>query len=118
MIHSRKEAITIGRTTGKAAFLLLVFSIIGLSGKTVAATKVVEIMGEIVSVDLTTNMLTIKTKKGMMSININEKTQITMGEEQKQLSDLKPGEKVKVHYTVVGGEELAERIMVRPVRKK
>ncbi len=83
-----------------------------------AAPKAVEIIGKIVSVNLTTNMLTIKTRKGEVSINVNGKTQITIGKKQKQLSDLKPGEKVKVHYTISKREELAERIMVRPILTK
>jgi predicted ATP-grasp superfamily ATP-dependent carboligase len=118
MIHSRKEAITIERTIAKVAILLLAFPIIELAGDSLAATKVVEITGEIVSVNISTNMLTVKTKRGEMDFKVNEKTQITMGKEQKQLSDLKPGEKVKVYYTVVEGEELAEMIMVKVPTKK
>lgn len=105
----------IERTVTKAIALLFFLSTIELAGDTLAAPKAVEIIGKIVSVGLTTNMLTIKTKKGEISINVNGKTKITMGKKQRQLSDLKPGEKVKVHYTILKGEELAERIMVKPI---
>jgi RNase P/RNase MRP subunit p29 len=108
------------RTSTKLAVLLWAFLVIELAGYTLAAaeTKIEEIVGKIVSIDITENMLTIETKQGEMSISINEKTQITMGREEKYFSDLKVGEKVKVHYTIVDGKELAERIMVRPYKKK
>jgi Cu/Ag efflux protein CusF len=118
MIHSRKEVITIERTVTRLIALLLAFSVIEFVGNTLAATKVEEVTGEIVSVDLTANMLTIKTKKEEMNIHVTEKTQITMGKEQKQLSDLKPGEKVKAHYTISNGKDLAERVMVKAIKRK
>jgi len=94
--------------------------VIELAGYTLVAaeTKIEEIVGKIISIDITENTLTIETKQGQMSISVNEKTQITMGREEKYFSDLKVGERVKVHYTIVEGKELAERIMVRPHKKK
>lgn len=108
------------RTSTKVAVLFLAFLVIELAGYTLAAaeTKIEEIVGKIVSIDITANMLTIETKQGEMSFSINEKTQITMGRKEKYLADLKVGDKVKVHYTVVEGKELAERIMVKPYKKK
>jgi hypothetical protein len=120
MIYLKKEVTPKERTFIKAAALLLAFLVIDLAGYALAAeeTEVEEIVGVIVSLDTTGNMLTIKTKQGEMSFYINEKTQITMGREEKLFSDLKVGEKIKVHYTTVEGKELAERIMVKPPKEK
>jgi RNase P/RNase MRP subunit p29 len=120
MVCFRKYEIVMERASTKLAVLLWAFLVIELTGYTLAAaeTKIEEIVGKIVSIDITENMLTIETKQGEMSISVNEKTQITMGREEKYFSDLKVGEKVKVHYTIVDGKELAERIMVRPCKKK
>lgn len=120
MIYLRRQVIAKERTFTKVATLFLAFLVIDLAGYVLAAaeTQVEEIIGVIVSLDTTANMLTIKTKQGEMSIHINEKTQITMGREEKLFSDLKVGEKVKVHYTTAEGKELAERIMVKCPKAK
>ena len=108
------------RASTKLAALLWAFLFIELAGYTLAAaeTKIEEIVGKIVSIDITANMLTIETKQGKMSFSVNENTQITIGREEIYFTDLKVGEKVKVHYTIVEGRELAERIMVKPYKKK
>ncbi len=120
MVCLRKQEIVMERASAKFAVLLWAFLVIELAGHTLAAaeTKTEEIVGKIVSIDITENMLTIETKQGEMSISVNEKTQITMGREEKYFTDLKVGERVKVHYTIVEGKEQAERIMVRPYNKK
>jgi hypothetical protein len=116
----RKQEIVMERASTKLTVLLWAFLVILFAGHTLAAgeTKIEEIVGKIVSIDITENMLTIETKQGKMSISVNEKTQITMGREEIYFSDLKVGERVKVHYTIVEGKELAERIMVRRYEKK
>lgn len=120
MIYLTKQMIGKKRTFTKVAVLFLAFWVIDLGGYAMATeeTEVEEIIGKIVSLDTTANMLTIKTKQGEMSFYINEKTQITMGREEKLFSDLKVGEKIKVHYTTAEGKELAERIMVKPPKEK
>jgi hypothetical protein len=120
MIDLKRQVIAKERTFTKVAALFLSFWIIDLAGYALAAeeTEVEEIVGVIVSLDTTANMVTIKTKQGEMSFCVNEKTQITMGREGKLFSDLKVGEKVKVHYTTTEGKELAERIMVKPHKEK
>ena len=120
MIYLKKQVIAKERTFTKVAALFLAFLVIDLVGCAPAAaeTKVEEIIGKIVSLDTTANMVTIKTKQGEMSFYVNEKTQITMAREEKLFSDLKVGEKVKVHYITEEGKELAERIMVKPPKEK
>jgi hypothetical protein len=120
MSYLKKQAVAKEETLTKGAALVLAFLVIELAGYAlaVAETKIEEIIGRIVSLDTAANMVTIRTKQGEMSFYVNENTEITMGREEKLFSDLEVGEKVKVHYAVVEGKELAERIMVKPRRDK
>lgn len=120
MIDFKRQVIAKEWTLTKVAALFLAFWIIDLVGYALAAEEieVVEIVGKIVSLDTTANMVTIKTRQGEMSVYVNEKTPITMGREEKLFSDLKVGDRVKVHYTTGEGKELAERIMVKPRKEK
>jgi hypothetical protein len=120
MSYLKKQAVAKEETLTKGAALVLAFLVIELAGYAlaVAETKIEEIIGRIVSLDTAANMVTISTKQGEMSFYVNENTEITMGREEKLFSDLEVGEKVKVHYAVVEGRELAERIMVKPRRDK
>lgn len=116
MIDLKRQVIAKERTFTKVAALFLAFWIIDLAGYALAAeeTEVEEIIGVIISLDTTANIVTIKTKQDEMTIYFNEKTLITMGREEKLFSDLMVGDRVKVHYTTGEGKELAERIMVKP----
>jgi hypothetical protein len=120
MIYLQKRVISRERIFTQVAALFLGFLVIDLAWYALAAaeTEVEEIVGKIVSLDTTATMLTIKTKQGEMSFCVNEKTQITMGREQRLFSDLKVGEKVKVHYIIAEGKEVADRIMVKPPKEK
>jgi hypothetical protein len=120
MIYLKKDVIAKERTLTKVAALFLAILVIDLAWYALSAaeTEVEEIVGKIVSLDTTATMVTIKTKQGEMSFCVNEKTQITMGREKRLFSDLKVGEKVKVHYIIAEGKEVAERIMVKPPKEK
>jgi hypothetical protein len=120
MIYLKKEVTAKERTFIKAAALLLAFLVIDLAWYALAAaeTEVEEVIGKIISLDTTATMVTIKTKQGEMSFYINEKTQITMGREEQLFSDLKVGQKVKVHYIIAEGKEVAKRIMVKSHKPK
>jgi hypothetical protein len=120
MICLRKQEIIMERTSTKVAVLLLACLVIDLAGYPLAAAEieVEEAVGKIISLDISLAMLTIRTKQEEISFYVKEKTQITMGKEEKHFSDLKVGDKVKVHYIEVEGKELAERIMVRPHKKE
>lgn len=120
MIYLKGQVIAKERTLTKVATLFLAVSLINLAGYVLAAeeTKVEEIIGRIISLDTTASMVTIRTKQGEMSFYVDEKTQITMAKEEKLFSDLRVGEKVKVHYIAAEGKDLAERIMVKPPKAK
>jgi flagellar basal body rod protein FlgC len=120
MLYLKRQVIAEERTLTRVAALFLALLVIDLAGFALAAeeTKVEEIIGRIISLDTTANMVTIQTKQGEMSFYVNEKTQITMAKEEMHFSDLRVGEKVKVHYIIAEGKELAERVMVKPRKEK
>lgn len=108
------------RTFTRVAALLLAFLVLDLAGFTLAAEEIKgeETIGRIILLDTAANMVTIQTKQGEMSFYVYEKTQITMAKEAKLFSDLRMGEKVKVYYIISEGKELAERVIVKPPKKK
>lgn len=97
-----------------------VLSIFGIKGNAIGRIKSItkEVTGEILSIDLEKNLLTMKTKNGEMTFRLNEKTKIKIRKEEKNISDLKEGDKIKVYYTNVDGKDLAEIIMIKNVTKK
>lgn len=99
---------------------LIAFLSTGVDGNALGLIKAKSrlIIGEIVSFEPSKNLLTVKTKKGEMNFNLNERTKIKMGKEEKGFSDLKAGEKIKVYYTIVDGKDLAELIMIKPLKKE
>ena len=115
MIYLKRQAVSKKHTFNKTAALFLALFLIDVAGYALAAaeTRIEEIIGQVISLDTAANMLTVKTRQGEMSFFVDEKTQITMGREEKLFSDIKIGEKVKVHYTTAEGKELAEKIMMR-----
>jgi hypothetical protein len=124
MIRWKKKMLAKERPYNKIVALLLIFLVIDLAGHSLAAAEtdididIDEIVGKITSIDAAATIVTIKTRQGEMSVYITEKTQITMGREEKLFSDLKVGDKIKVHYTISEGKELALRIMVKPHKEK
>lgn len=103
-----------------AVTLIFALSVIGLTENAIATAKAKTkgITGEIVSIDATKNLLNVKTKKGEMTFAIDEKTKIKMGKEEKNISDLKVGEKIRVYYSHIDGKDLAETIIVKASSKK
>jgi Cu/Ag efflux protein CusF len=108
------------RTLAVALALFFVLSVVGPTGNAIAITKAKskEVTGQIVSVNPDAKLLTVKTKKGEMTFNVDEKTKIKMGKEEKNISDLKVGKKIKVYYTHVDGKDLAETIIINTVTKR
>ncbi len=115
MIPLKMPVIVKERTFTKVAALLLAVCITELAGYALAAaeTEVEEVVGKIVSLDPTAHMLTIEARQGEMTVYVDEKTKITMRREERLFSDLKVGDKVKIHYATEEGKERAERIMVK-----
>jgi len=99
-------------------FFLSIFVLIGFNKNSIAITKSKEIVGEIVSVDTNKNQLILKTKKGDVIFDLNEKSKISIRKEPKNLSDLKIGDKVKIYYIQMEGKNIVERIIIKSSIKK
>jgi Cu/Ag efflux protein CusF len=99
-------------------FFLSIFVLIGFNKNSIAITKSKEIVGEIVSVDTNKNQLILKTKKGDVIFDLNEKSKISIRKESKNLSDLKIGDKVKIYYIQMEGKNIVERIIIKSSIKK
>jgi len=107
----------------KRVFLIIIvflsiFVLIDFNKNSIAITKSKEIVGEIVSVDTNKNQLILKTKKGDVVFNLGEKSKISMGKEQNNLSDLKVGDKAKIYYIQIEGKNIVERIIIKSSIRK
>jgi Cu/Ag efflux protein CusF len=78
-------------------------------------SKVKQITGEIITLDLKAGTLTVKSKRQEVSLLTDNKTIIRLGKEKKTLADIKSGEKVKVRYMEVDGKNVAKSIAIKPV---
>ena len=83
-----------------------------------ATTK--QVTGEVAAVDVQANKLTVKGKKGDVTISVDDKTKITAGKEKKALADIKAGNKVTVKYAEADGKNTAKSIDIKvpPAEKK
>lgn len=75
--------------------------------------KIMRITGEITALDAKAMTLTVKGKKGDVSLVADEKTKVLIGKEVKGLSDLKVGDKVTVKYTEKDGKMVAKSISAK-----
>lgn len=100
--------------------LIFVFAVTSLSfaAEKQEAAKHVQVTGEIAAVDASAKTLTVKGKKGDVSISVDEKTKIMAGKDMKALGDLKTGEKVTVKYTESDGKNTAKSIEVKAANAK
>jgi len=90
--------------------LTLVFAFASLSFAAGKKAAVQQVRGEVSAVDTTANTITVKGKKGDVTISVNDKTKIMAGTEKKALADIKVGDKVTVKYTEADGKNIAKSI--------
>jgi ribosomal protein S1 len=78
-----------------------------------------QVTGEVAAVDAAANTVTVKGKKGEVTVSVTEKTKIMEGKAKKALADLKTGDKVTVKYTEAEGTNTAKSIAIKaaPVKK-
>ena len=88
--------------------------------KTAPVEKALVREGEVVSVDTTTNMLTLKHHKAgpTETFKLDPKAVVKKAGKNITLNELVAGEKIKVVYKKVSGEKVATKITVRIVEKK
>ena len=79
-----------------------------------------EVTGEVTAVDAKANTLTVKGKKGDVTVSTDDKTTVVAGKDKKTLADVKAGDKVKVKYTEAEGKNTATKveIMAAPAKKE
>ena len=68
------------------------------------------VMGTVVKVD--NAILTVKTAKGNVDVQLNDKTEITSNNQPAQLTDLKPGTRVVVDVIGAGKNQVAHSIKI------
>jgi ribosomal protein S1 len=79
-----------------------------------APAKVKSITGEVAAVDAKANTVTVKVKKGDVTVMTDAKTKVMMGKEKKMAADVKAGDKVTVKYTEADGKMMAKSIAIKP----
>jgi pyruvate dehydrogenase E2 component (dihydrolipoamide acetyltransferase) len=77
-----------------------------------APAKIKRASGEVAAVDAKTNTLTVKGKKGDVTVTADDKTVVKIGKDKKSLADVKAGDKVTVKYAEVDGKNVAKGILV------
>ena len=75
-----------------------------------------KVKGDITAVDAKAMTVTVKGKKGDVTVMVDAKTEFKLGKDKKTIADLKAGEKVKIIYHEADGKNIAKRIE-KPVKK-
>jgi len=76
-----------------------------------------QVTGEVASVDAAAKTITVKGKKGEVTVSVDEKTKIMEGKAKKTLEDVKAGAKVTVKYTEAEGKNTAKSVMMKAAKK-
>lgn len=101
------------------AIVLSIMFVFALTTVTFAADKKMKadkkagkmhVAGEVTNVDAKANTITVKGKKGDVTVSVDDKTAIMAGKEKKTMADVKVGEKVKVEYTEADGKNVAHKV--------
>jgi Cu/Ag efflux protein CusF len=71
-----------------------------------------QVAGVVESVDEKETTATIKGMNEIVTVTLNNRTVIKMGDESKTFADLKAGDKVTVSYEVSGGKNMAQSIFI------
>jgi Cu/Ag efflux protein CusF len=76
------------------------------------AAKAVEkrVKGDITAVDAKAMTITVKGKKGDVTVTVDAKTEFKLGKDKKTVADLKVGDKVKIFYHEADGKNTAKSI--------
>ena len=71
------------------------------------------VSGRIDSVNYTANVIVVRVKRSATSITLTPTTSVELGGQQGSIADLRPGMRVHVRGSVIGGVMTAESIVVR-----
>jgi hypothetical protein len=92
-MHLNNRTITTKRPA-RGALLSLSFILLAFANQALAHGGFDHVIGTVVKVS--NNVLTVKTAKGNVEVNLNEKTEITKSDQKAVIADLKPGARVVV----------------------
>ncbi len=76
------------------------------------------ISGLVTAVDAAANTLTVKDKKGEITMFTDTETKVVAGKEKKALADVKVGDKVEAKYTEADGKSMAKHITIHAAHTK
>ncbi len=100
------------------AIVVSLIFVLAFTAASFAAAKIHSVTGEVTAVDAAAKTVTLKAKKGEVTVSVEDKTSIKEGKEKKTLADLKAGDKVTVKYTEADGKMTAKSIMKAAAAKK
>lgn len=104
------------------AIVLSIMFVFALTTVTFAADKKMKgekkagkmhVAGEVTNVDAKANTMTVKGKKGDVTVSVDDKTAYMSGKEKKTMADVKVGDKVKVEYTEADGKMMAKSVHMK-----
>jgi len=76
-----------------------------------------QITGEVSTVDVEANTVTVKKAERVVLLHVTEKTRIIIGKEKKTIADLKVGDRVRAKYKEENGRNVASSIVDAPEAK-
>jgi Cu/Ag efflux protein CusF len=94
-------------------FILAVTSIT-FAAETQAAPAEKKVRGDITAVDAKAMTVTVKGKKGDVTVTVDAKTEFKLGKDKMTIADLKVGDKVKIFYHEADGKNTAKSIEEPP----
>ncbi|TAN41270.1 MAG: hypothetical protein EPN22_16200 [Nitrospirae bacterium] len=102
------------------AVFIVFFVAILFSSSLIAAEKIKIrlITGEIAAIDPAANSMTVKKRLNDLILTTNEKTVVIINKTQRQLTEVKIGDKVRVKYSETEGKALARSIEVTPQKNE
>ena len=105
---NHNNTITISRARHAACWLIV--AIFASAIQLIAHGGFDHVIGTVVKLD--NNVLTVKTSKGNVDVRLNEKTEITKGEQKAAVADLKPGIRVVVDIPEGSKDKIAHSVKV------
>lgn len=116
------------------AILAVLMMVVAFSGATFAAEenkaaepateakeapeKVKKVTGKVTAVDAKANTVTVKGRKGDVTVEVTADTKITAGKEAKAIADVMAGEKATIKYVEKDGKNTAKSIDIKAAAKK
>ena len=105
---NHNNTITISRARHAACWLIV--AIFASAIQLIAHGGFDHVIGTVVKLD--NNVLTVKTSKGNVDVRLNEKTEITKGEQRAAVADLKPGTRVVVDIPEGSNHKIVNSVKV------